>query len=186
MKNAFSVKKKNKLGKRQNLLNRPPPTSPSSLSSTTSSGSEPEKTTIVYGEKKVLEKVLQFASGAGTEIKACIDQSRPLLAIEIPSLKRAFMDAKKRGVRLEYVTEITNKKISYCKKLIDIITELRHLEGIKGNFYVSDSGYLASALFHEEGRVAAQAIYSNGKKLVKHQRYELILFGVKRFLPDRR
>jgi len=156
MKNAFSVKKKNKLGKRQNLLNRPPPTSPSSLSSTTSSGSEPEKTTIVYGEKKVLEKVLQFASGAGTEIKACIDQSRPLLAIEIPSLKRAFMDAKKRGVRLEYVTEITNKNISYCKKLIDIITELRHLEGIKGNF-VSDSGYLAPALFHEEGRVAAQA-----------------------------
>ena len=86
----------------------------------TSSGSEPEKTAILYGEEKVLEKMLQFASGAGTDIKACADQSRPFLAIETPSLNRAFMDAKKRGVLLVYVTEITIKNIPYCKKLIKL------------------------------------------------------------------
>ena len=82
--------------------------------------SEPEKTAILYGEEKVPEKILQSASGAGTDIKACVDQSRPFLAIETPSLKRAFMDAKKRGVRLEYVTEITSKNIPYFKKLIKL------------------------------------------------------------------
>lgn len=142
-------------------------------SSSLSSKADTETTTIVYGEEKVIGQALQFASRARTEISACLDRSRPLLlAREIPSLRKAFMDSKKRGVRLDYITEITNENVSYCKMLMGIITELRHLDGIKGNFYISDTEYIAPATSREEGRAAAsQLIYSNVKEIVEHQRY---------------
>jgi signal transduction histidine kinase len=45
------------------------------------------------------------------------------------------------------------------------------LDAIKGNFYISDTGYLAPATFHEAGKSAAQAIYSNVKEIIEHQKY---------------
>ena len=52
-----------------------------------------------------------------------------------------------------------------------MVDELRHLDAIKGNFYISDTGYLAPATFHEAGKSAAQAIYSNVKEIIEHQKY---------------
>src|ERR671922_599648 len=79
---------------------------------------------------------------------------------------------KKRGVKLRYVTEITKDNISYCKQLLTtMVYELRHLDGMKGNFYISESAYLAPTTFHEKGKPASQVIYSNVKEIVEHQRY---------------
>ncbi len=141
------------------------------IPSASSSNLDTETTKIIYSEKKVMEQILQFASNAMTEISACVDRSRPLPLIEIASLRKVFTDSKKRGIRLEYITEITTENISYCKKLMGILSELRHLDGIKGNFYVSDTEYIAPATFHEEGRVASQLIYSNLKEIVGQQHY---------------
>jgi hypothetical protein len=79
-----------------------------------------------------------------------MDCSAPSLAIDIDVLKEAFLNAKKRGVRLRYVTEITNDNISYCKQLLTIVDELRHLDGIKGNLYLGDTTYIAPATFYEK------------------------------------
>src|SRR5919108_4832995 len=79
---------------------------------------------------------------------------------------------KKRGVKLRYVTEITKDNISYCKQLLTtMVYELRHLDGMKGNFYISESAYLAPTTFHEKGKPASQVIYSNVKEIIEHQRY---------------
>ena len=51
-----------------------------------------------------------------------------------------------------------------------MVDELRHLDGIKGNLYISEAGYLAPATFHEKGKPAAQIIYSYVKEIVEHQR----------------
>src|SRR5947209_5036308 len=40
---------------------------------------------------------------------------------------------------MRYLTEITKHNLSYCKELTKIVDELRHLDGIKGNFMVSDN-----------------------------------------------
>jgi two-component system, OmpR family, sensor histidine kinase VicK len=69
------------------------------------------------------------------------------------------------------------ENISYCKYLLTVVDELRHLDGIKGNFYISDTGYLAPATFHEKGRPAAQIIYSNVKEIIEHQRFVFESFG---------
>jgi two-component system, OmpR family, sensor histidine kinase VicK len=85
------------------------------------------------------------------------------LTLDILDLKNAFLDAKNRGVKLHYVTEITKDNLPYCKQLMVMVDELRHLDGIKGNLYVSESGYLAPATAHERGKSASQIIYSNVK-----------------------
>ncbi|MGH9983273.1 MAG: ATP-binding protein [Nitrososphaeraceae archaeon] len=131
-----------------------------------------EGTEVFYGVDTVMNTVLQFLYQTNDgKIDACVDYTRPSLAIDIQVLKAAFLDAKKRGVKLRYVTEITRDNISYCKQMVTMVDELRHLDGIKGNFYISETGYLAPATFHEAGKPASQIIYSNVKEIIEHQRY---------------
>jgi two-component system, OmpR family, sensor histidine kinase VicK len=130
-----------------------------------------EFTKVLYGVQTVINTVLQFLYETNTTIYACVDYTRPSLAIDIQVLKEAFLNAKKRGIKLRYITEITKDNISYCRELLTMVDELRHLDGIKGNFYISEKGYLAPATFHEKGKPASQIIYSNVKEFVEHQGY---------------
>ncbi|HEY7079550.1 MAG TPA: HAMP domain-containing sensor histidine kinase [Nitrososphaeraceae archaeon] len=130
-----------------------------------------EVTEIFHGIENVVKIAIQFVAQAENRIDACIDQSRPLLIIDIAGLKDAFLAARKRGVKLRYITEITVDNLSYCKQLLTMVDELRHLDGIKGNFYLSETAYLSPATFHQQGKPASQIIYSNVKEIVEHQRY---------------
>ena len=118
-----------------------------------------------------MNTLLQFLYKTDDKIDACVDYTRPSLAIDIVILKKAFLDAKRRGVKLRYATEITKDNISYCKQMMTMVDELRHLDGIKGNFYISETGYLAPSTFHEAGKPAEQIIYSNVKEIIEHQKY---------------
>ena len=73
-------------------------------------------------------------------------------------------------MRLRYLTEITNENISYCKELIKIVDELRHLDAIKGIFIISEEEYLAPELMKKE-RSHLQLIYSNVDEIVEQQNY---------------
>jgi two-component system, OmpR family, sensor histidine kinase VicK len=137
----------------------------------TKSKEEGEYTEVFYGEEAVMDRVLNFLHETDYIVDACVDYTRPSLAINIPTLRNAFLNAKKRGVRLRYATEITRDNISHCKRLLSMVDELRHLDGIKGNFYISEKAYLAPATYHEKGKPAEQIIYSNVNEMVKHQRY---------------
>jgi two-component system sensor histidine kinase VicK len=130
-----------------------------------------EVTRVFYGVDTVVNVVIEFLHQTNDLVYACVDQTRPILALDISVLKYAFEDAKKRGVKLLYITEITKDNLSYCKQLMSMVDELRHLDGIKGNFYVSESGYLAPATFHEKGKSASQIIYSNVKAILEQQHY---------------
>jgi two-component system sensor histidine kinase VicK len=100
-----------------------------------------------------------------------MNYTRPPLAILIEPIKKAFLDAKSRDVRLRYLTEITKDNIDYCKVLITIVDDLRHLDGIKGNFMTSETEYLAPLILYEKGKVASQVIYSNAEEIVEQQQY---------------
>jgi two-component system sensor histidine kinase VicK len=124
---------------------------------------------VLHDEQNVVNTVLQFACKAKSRIDACVDHTRPSLAIEIEQLKKAFLDARNRGVRLRYVTEVTENNVDHCKELMKVVDELRHMEGIKGNFYISETEYIAPASLHAKGKPASQIIYSNVKEIVEHQ-----------------
>jgi two-component system, OmpR family, sensor histidine kinase VicK len=131
-----------------------------------------QKTTIYHKPYNVINTVIEFIDKSSSRIDACVDYTRPSLIVEIAALKKAFVDAKDRGIKLRYVTEITTDNVSYCKELINTINmELRHVDGIKGNFYVSENEYVAPATFHHKGKPASHIIYSNVREIVDHQQY---------------
>jgi two-component system sensor histidine kinase VicK len=130
-----------------------------------------ETTKVFYGIENVMNTVLQFLYQSSNVIDACVDYTRPSLAVDILVLRKAFLAARSKGVKLRYVTEITDENIHYCKQLLTMVDELRHLNGIKGNFYITETAYIAPATFHEKGEPAAQIIYSNVREVVEHQLY---------------
>ena len=130
-----------------------------------------KRTEVLHGERNVIGIELQFFSNSGQKIDTCMNYTRPALAITIEPVRNAFIDAKKRGVKLRYLTEITKDNIAYCKDLISIVDEIRHLAGIKGNFMISESEYLAPIILFEKGKMASQIIYSNQKEVVEQHQY---------------
>jgi hypothetical protein len=128
-------------------------------------------TKTLEGDRNVIKTILQFVSNTKVRIDACIDYSRPSLAIEFKPLKKAFLEAKRKGIKLRYVTEITEYNVVHCKELIKIVDELRHLEGVRGNFYVNETEYIAPATLHQKGKPASQIIYSNVKEIVEHHKH---------------
>jgi len=129
-----------------------------------------EKTEVIYGPSNVIEREIEFFSKAKFKIDSCMDHTRPALALGIESIRKSFLDAKTRDVKLRYITEITAENISHCKELMKI-AEVQRLEGIKGNFMVSEEEYLAPAATKATSYVASQIIYSNLKGIVEHQQY---------------
>jgi signal transduction histidine kinase len=126
---------------------------------------------VLYGIDNVVNTELRFFSKTRERIDTCMNYTRPPLAIEIDTIRKAFLEAKRRNVRLRYLTEITKENISYCKQLMTIVDELRHLEGIKGNFMISETEYLAPLVFFEKEKVASQIIDSSVKEIVEQQQY---------------
>ena len=149
------------------LLPEPISTAPSPLNA----NSQSTTTRLIEGIDNVLNAELQFFSNARKRIDTCMNYTRPELAIMIEQINKAFLHAKGRSVVLRYITEITKDNISYCKQLMTIVDELRHLEGIKGNFMLSETEYIAPIILFEKGKIASQIIYSNQKEIVDQHQY---------------
>jgi two-component system, OmpR family, sensor histidine kinase VicK len=91
------------------------------------------------------------------------------------AIKKAILEAKARGTRLRFITEITQGNISCTKEFIEI-AELRHLDGVKGNFGVSDSEYIAisttdASLSEKCLTTIPHAVYSNVIEDIQQQQY---------------
>ncbi|MBD0359412.1 MAG: hypothetical protein ICV56_01700 [Nitrososphaeraceae archaeon] len=97
----------------------------------------------------------------------------PYEKIKNDPIRKAYFDLLKRGIKPRLITEITENNIAYCKELMNIVYELRHLEGVRVNFSVSESGYIATAIQQqEEGQPSiSQLIYSNARVMIEQQRY---------------
>src|SRR5919206_1707015 len=132
---------------------------------------EGKLTEVLYGEQNVIGSELRLFSNSKKKIDACMNYTRPPLAITIDPIRGAFSDAKNRGVKLRYLTDISKHNTCFCKELITLVDEMRHLDGIKGNFILSESEYLAPIILFEKGKIASQAIYCNQKEIVHQHQY---------------
>jgi two-component system, OmpR family, sensor histidine kinase VicK len=103
-------------------------------------------------------------------------RSLSVIPFGFEAIKKAMCEAKAKGTRLRFITEIKQKNISCTKEFIEIV-ELRHLDGVKGNFGVSDSEYIAISTTH--GSLSEKcltptiphAIYSNVIEDIQQQQY---------------
>ena len=129
-----------------------------------------QRTIVIYGEEATTNKILQFIGNTDKGWDNCIDKEGPSVSIRVKIIRKAIEHAKnEKGLRIRSITEITRDNIEYCKEYIKIVTELRHLDGIKGNFGVSEKEYLSTSRL-QEASLLSEIIYSNVKSIVdQHQ-----------------
>lgn len=128
------------------------------------------KTEVLYGEEKTIEAIVQSFDHAMVGCDVCGNRTAPYVILGVDPLRNALVRAKRRGHRLRCITEITNDNISYCKELGKII-ELRHFDGLKGNFWIIDAKeYLATANW-QEVKPPPHLIYSNVSEVIMQQQH---------------
>src|SRR6266487_2901161 len=136
-----------------------------------SSNNYTRRTEVLQGTQNVIDAEVQSFSKAQTRVDTYMNYTRPPLAIGLDPIREAFLQSKDRGIYLRYITEITKENLSYCKELMRIVDEMRHLDAIKGNFMVSESEYVGPLILFEHGKIAPQAVYSNISEVVEQQQY---------------
>lgn len=100
-----------------------------------------EKTEVFYGVDNFVKFTLDLWSKSRINADICADCNGPSIFVTPDSpLTNGYRNLSERGIRLKYITEITNDNIHYCKELMKIC-DLRHLDEIKGNFGVGDGLY---------------------------------------------
>ena len=130
------------------------------------------RTEVYHNPYEVVSKVIEFVEKASEKVDACVDHTRPSLIDDIQALKQSFIHARERGIKLRFVTEITIDNLNNCKQLVkSYVNELRHLDGIRGNFYVSEMEYVSPAANHEKGKPASHVVYSNVQEVVEQGQY---------------
>lgn len=133
--------------------------------------SEGEETTMVlHGEEHTTNALLELAAYTKERIDVCADWVAPSVSVGVPELKKGIIDLVTRGVKYRYITEITKDNLVYCKELAKYV-ELRHLDGIRGNFVVNESHYIATAIVEKEAKPVPEIIYSSVRSIVEQHQY---------------
>ncbi|MFY9869874.1 MAG: hypothetical protein WAK17_09175, partial [Candidatus Nitrosopolaris sp.] len=104
-------------------------------------------------------------------------KSLSVVPLGFEAIRKAILEARARGSRLRFITEITQENISYVKEFIESV-ELRHLDGVKGNFGVSDSEYIAISTTDTTAEKSVRttttiprAVYTNVIEDIQQQQY---------------
>ncbi|HEY6883857.1 MAG TPA: ATP-binding protein [Nitrososphaeraceae archaeon] len=130
-----------------------------------------EKTEVLYGIENTVSRGIQFMQNAKKSMDLFGDKNGPSVIIDFPYVyKDNYIEAKRRGVKIRFITEITKDNIRYCKELMAIVDEFRHLEGFTGGIAISESEYMTTTVLRE-GQLLTQVFYSNAKEVVEQGRY---------------
>ena len=127
-----------------------------------------EVTEILRGIEDTTCAVVLFFTNAIT-VSACGDSLAPSVAMGVQPIKECYEDLKRRNAKVRWITEIRRENLSYSRELMRY-AEVRHLEGIRGNFGVSDTAYIATATVNKAQPVP-ELIYSNARSVVEQNKY---------------
>lgn len=98
------------------------------------------------------------------------DRHAPSIVVNVKEYRTGYEEIRTRGARIRAFTEITKDNARYCRELLNLVDELRHVDGVKGGMAISESEYMATTL-HKENEPVVQAIYSNAKEVVEQGQY---------------
>jgi two-component system, OmpR family, sensor histidine kinase VicK len=140
------------------------------MSSEADNTSSTRTTEVLYGADNTTDKLLQVFNKIKSNFDACGDSTSPSVCMGFEPLRNAYLDFKRRGINVRFITEMNPSNISYCKELMKI-SELRHLDGIKGNFGICDQKEFVAAATIKEQQAVPQLIYSNVKEIIEQQAF---------------
>ncbi|HJR48262.1 MAG TPA: HAMP domain-containing sensor histidine kinase [Nitrososphaeraceae archaeon] len=125
---------------------------------------------ILYGAENAVGRGVQFMQNVKRRMDIFFDHRAPSIVIDLEEYRNGYRDIRRRGAKIRAFTEITKENIHYCKELMKLVDELRHLDGVKGGMAVSESEYMATTVL-EESKPLTEVIYSNVKEVVEQNQY---------------
>lgn len=99
---------------------------------------------ILYDTESTVKRGIHFMRNAIVKMDLFGDKNGPSIIMEYDVYRDNYIDMINRGGKIRLITEITNDNIDYCKALMRIVTELRHLDGLIGGIAVSESEYMST------------------------------------------
>lgn len=129
-----------------------------------------KNTQILYGAEKAVGKGVKFMENTRSRMDITFDHRAPSIVIKIPEYYNGYQDILKRGGTIRCITIITKENLSYCEELIKIVSELRHLDDLKGGIAVNESEYMATTVL-QEAQPLTEVIYSNVDEIVEQNQF---------------
>ena len=123
-------------------------------------------TQVLYGVENAVKLFSRVVYGANTVIDICDDDIISHTATSHKIIEKRVLEI---GAKFRYITEIKNDNIKYCKELMKV-GQVRHLDGIRTNFVVTDTEYSSSAIM-QQVHAHPETVYSNVRSIVEQQRY---------------
>jgi two-component system, OmpR family, sensor histidine kinase VicK len=108
-----------------------------------------EKTHILYGADNIVKRVIGDFHTINERLDNCADSTGPSVFFNTPVWKE-FIELKNRSIKLRFITEINKDNINYSKELSKV-AQLRHLDGVKGNFGIADGRDYGGSASVKEG-----------------------------------
>jgi two-component system, OmpR family, sensor histidine kinase VicK len=136
------------------------------LSITPDNNTSTSRTEVSYGAENAVKLFLRVVSGANRMIDVCDDYIIPYTPACHKVIKNRVLEVK---AKFRYITEVRKDNITYCKELMKV-GQVRHLDGIRSNFVVTDTEYTSSAIM-QQVHAHPEIVYSNVRSIVEQQRY---------------
>ncbi len=128
------------------------------------------KSEILYGAENAVGRGVLFMKNTKTRMDITFDKNAPSIVVQIPAYHEGYKDIIRRGAKIRCITEVTPENVIPCKKLLSMVTELRHLNGLKGGIAVNESEYMATTVL-QRSKPLTEVIYSNFNEVVAQGLY---------------
>jgi hypothetical protein len=125
---------------------------------------------LILGYEANRDLLVNFYRNAQKEIDWVTEENTSRVATSLEWLEKEILGARSRGVICKTITDITPSNITYCKRVMKRIHELRHMDGVRAVFGVSDHDTIAmvpSLLSHEANTI--QFVHSNSEAVVPYK-----------------
>jgi signal transduction histidine kinase len=128
------------------------------------------KSEILYGVENAMERGVYFISNAKEKMDIFFDHRAPSMVLGSEEYRNGLISLRRRGGKVRAFTEITTDNVKYCKELVELVDELRHLDGVRGGIALNGSEYMATTVLRKS-KPLTQVIYSNVREVVEHGQY---------------
>ena len=127
-----------------------------------------QKIWILNGVDNIMNFYVSRYDFCKKNIVCCYDFSGPITVKKTAPLWRANLALDRRGIKVRFLTEIRNENLEYCKDILKEIRniEIRHMDGVKGNFTIYDDREIFSVFVDKPGEKVKDAIFSTQKGMV--------------------
>ena len=128
-----------------------------------------QKIKMIIGAENALIFYISHAHLIKKRMQVCYDYNMPMRLIKTAPIWNINLELDKKGIKVRFLTDIRNENLEYCKKILQEIkhVEMRHMEGVRGNFTIHDGKEMFLPFFVDRpGELLNEMLYSSQKQMV--------------------